>query len=212
MPTVPSTDARPMHGLVPAEIAILVVVALLPLPDPIPVAIPLVVAASFAKWIRGASWTDVGSANGFHMLVGLGAGIAGLVLGLVAGTPLVEALTSRGVEWSTNAVVRGNFSMLGGVVIFTAMASLCMEAALRGWVVERVLEFAPSQTVLAILVGAFAEAIVTPGDFAVRIGAGVFGIGLGWMYVAAKRNLVVTIVARVTFTVVLVILEGMRVV
>jgi hypothetical protein len=254
-----------MRGLVPVEIAIVLVIAILPLPDPIPVAIPLVVAASLAKWIRGASWSDVGSANGFHALVGLAAGIAGLVLALVGGTPIVEALTSRTVEWSVNAVVRGNFAMLGGVVIFAAMASLCMEAALRGWIVERALELssrggasradasrdgdasrddasrdgdasrddtshdgdasrggigrdAPrdripsSQIAIAVLVGAFAEAVVTPGDLTVRIGAAIYGIGLGWLYVASKRNVIVPILARMTFTVVLVILEGMRVV
>jgi len=102
--------------------------------------------------------------------------------------------------------------MLGGVVIFAAMVSLCMEAALRGWIVERVLELAPSQKVLAILVGAFAEAIVMPGDLTVRIGAGVWGIGLGWIYVAANRNVLAPILARMTFVVALVILEGMRVI
>ncbi len=201
-----------MRGLVPAEIAIVLVLAIVPLWDQVPLAIPLVVAASIAKWVRGASWGDVSSANGFHLLVGLGAGIAGLVLALIGGTPIVEALTSRGVEWSTYAIVRGNFAMVGGVVIFVAMVSLCTEAALRGWIVDRVLELAPAQKVLAVLVGAFAEAIVTPGDATVRIGAAIFGIGLGWMYVAAKRNMVVTIVARMTFTISLVILEGMRVI
>ncbi len=201
-----------MRGLVPAEIAIVLVLAIVPLWDQVPLAIPLVVAASIAKWVRGASWGDVSSANGFHLLVGFGAGIATLVLALIGGTPIVEALTSRGVEWSTYAIVRGNFAMVGGVVIFVAMVSLCMEAALRGWIVDRVLELAPSQKVIAVLVGAFAEAIVTPGDATVRIGAAIFGIGLGWMYVAAKRNMVVTIVARMTFTISLVILEGMRVI
>jgi hypothetical protein len=209
-----------MRGLVPAEIAIVIVIAMLPLPEPIPLAIPLVIAASIAKWVRGASWSDVGSANGFHALVGLGAGIVGLTLALVAGTPLVETMTSRAVEWSSNAIVRGNMAMLGSVVIFAAMVSACMEAALRGWIVERVLELAPrrsgtiapSHVALAVLAGAFAEAIVTPGDLAVRIGAAVWGIGFGWLYVAAKRNVLVPMLARMTFSVVLVILEGIRIV
>lgn len=204
-----------MRGLVPFEIAIVIVIALLPLPEPIPIAMPLIVVASIAKWVRGASWGDVSRANSFHALVGLGAGIAGLVLALVAGTPLVESLSSRTVEWSTNAVVRGNVSMLGGVIIFAAIMSACMEAALRGWVVERVLELAPGRAgvpVLAVLVGAFAEAIVTPGDLTVRIGAAVWGVGFGWLYVASQRNLIVPMIARMVFTVTLVILEGIRVV
>jgi hypothetical protein len=251
-----------MRGLVPFEIAMVLALAVVPLPEPIPIAIPLIVVASLARWIRGASWSDVGAASGFGALVGLGAGIAGLVLALIAGAPLVEAMTSRVVEWSTNAVVRGNFAMLGGVVIFAAMASACMEVALRGWIVERVLDlssrtssfdsrasidshasgsrdahvsgsrdshdspvshasldsYAPRTSirsmhvVLAILVGAFAEAILTPGDLTVRVGAAIWGIGFGWIYVAAGRNVIVPMLARMTFTVVLVILEGIRVV
>ncbi len=229
-----------MRGLVPVEIAIVLAIAIVPWPDPLPLAIPLVMAASLAKWIRGASWSDVGAANGFHALVGLAAGIAGLLLALIAGTPLVESLTARAVEWSTNAVVRGNFAMLGGVVIYAAMVSACMEAALRGWIVERVLELStsrgstvlasreglaspartsreglppsPAHVVLAVLVGAFAEALVTQGDLTVRIGAAIWGIGLGWIYVAAKRNVIAPMLARMTFAVVLVVLEGMRVV
>jgi hypothetical protein len=195
------------------------VLALIPFPDPLPIGIPLIIAASLAKWLRGASWADVTAANGMHAVIGLGAGVAALLLALIGGTPLVEVLTSRAVEWSTNAVVRGNMGMLGGVVVYAAIVALCMELALRGWIVDRVLELAPrssapgtSHVVLAVLIGAFAEAIVTPGDAAARIGAGVFGIGLGWMYVAAKRNVLAPMIARMTFAIVLVILEGMRVV
>ena len=201
-----------MRGLVPVEIAVVVVLALIPFPDPLPIAIPLMMAGSIAKWIRGGSWADVTAASSMHALIGLGAGIAALLLALIGGTPLVEALTSRAVEWSTNAVVRGNVPMLGGVIVYAAIVSLCMELALRGWIVDRVLELSPRNTVIAVLVGAFAEAIVTPGDAAARIGAGVFGIGLGWMYVAAKRNVLAPMLARMTFAIALVILEGLRVV
>ena len=120
-----------MRGLVPFEIAVVLVIAMLPLPEMFPVAIPLVAAGSIAKWIRGASWSEVGRANSFAALVGLGAGLAALVLALLGGTPIAEALTSRMVEWSTNATVRGNVAMLGGGIILAAMVAICMEAALR---------------------------------------------------------------------------------
>lgn len=208
-----------MRGLVPVEIALVLALAIVPLPDPLPVAIPLLIAASLAKWIRGASWGDVVAANNLHLAIGIAAGLAGLVLGLLAGAPLVEALTSRVVEWSTNAIVRGNTAMLGGILIYAIIVALCMELALRGWIVERVLELADargragaSPQVLAVLAGAFAEAMLTPGDLTVRIGAGFFGIGLGWMYVAARRNVLAPMLARITFGVVLVILEGLRVI
>ena len=84
------------------------------------------------------------------------------------------------------------------------------ELALRGWIVERVLELSPRAPVLPILVGAFAEAVVTPGGVAVRLGAGVFGIGLGWMYVAAGRSVVAPMLARIAFQVGAVVLEALR--
>ncbi len=202
-----------MRGLVPVEIAIVIAIALLPIPDPLPLAIPLILAASITKWVRGASWGDVISARRLHALVGVAAGIVALAIALLGGAPLVEALTSRAVEWSSNAIVRGNMAMLGGVVVYAATMSLCMELALRGWIVERVLELRGSTHVMvAVLVGAAAEAILTPGELVVRIGGAIWGIGFGWIYVAANRNVLAPMLARVTFTVVLVILEGMRVV
>jgi hypothetical protein len=206
-----------MRGLVPAEIAIVLVIAIIAWPDPIPTAIPLVVAGSIATWVRGRSWGDVIAANGLHAVVGLAAGVVGLALALIGGAPLVEALTQRAVAWSANAVVRGNPAMLGGVVIYAAIVAVCMELALRGWLVERALELmgsarSPGGGVFPVLCGGFAEAIVTPGDATMRIGAGLFGVGLGWMYVAANRNVLAPMLARVAFGVGVVVLEGLRVI
>lgn len=201
-----------MRGLVPAEIAIVIALALVPLPDALPIAIPLVIAGSIAKWIRGRGWGDVIAANGLHAGVGIAAGVAAVVLALLLGTPLVEAITQRAVEWSMFAVVRGNASMLFGIVIYVATVSLCMELALRGWLVERVVELSPSSPVPAVLCGAFAEAMVTPGDATARIGAGVFGIGLGWMYLAAGRNVLAPMLARMAFAIAILVLESFQVI
>ncbi len=53
------------------------------------------------------------------------------------------------------------------------------------------------RAVLAVLVGAIAEALLTPGNLTARIGAGAFGAGLGWMYVRA--GLMAPVAARLVF-------------
>jgi hypothetical protein len=54
-----------------------------------------------------------------------------------------------------------------------------------------------TRAVLAVLVGAIAEALLTPGNLTARIGAGAFGAGLGWMYVRA--GLMAPVAARLVF-------------
>jgi hypothetical protein len=53
------------------------------------------------------------------------------------------------------------------------------------------------RAVLAVLGGALAEALLTPGNLTARIGAAAFGAGLGWMYVRA--GLLAPLAARVAF-------------
>jgi hypothetical protein len=50
------------------------------------------------------------------------------------------------------------------------------------------------------------------GDAAARIAAGLFGAGLGWIYVAAGRSLVAPICARLAFVLGPVVLEALRIV
>ena len=106
------------------------------------------------------------------------------------------------VEWSQFGFVRGNAMQVAVFAVWVSIAAVTAELALRGWIVERVLELSPGPPVLPILVGAIAEAALTPGDLGVRAGAAVFGIGLGWLYVAGGRSVVAPICARVVFSVV----------
>lgn len=83
------------------------------------------------------------------------------------------------------------------VLIMMAIAS---ELALRGWLVERVRTLpalGAGAAVLAVLAGAIAEALLAPGNLTARIGAGAFGAGLGWMYVAS--GLRAPVAARLVF-------------
>lgn len=195
----------------PFEIAAVLALAIVPLPDALPIALPLIVAATASRWIRRREWSELLVAGSATASIGAAAGAAGLAIAFVAGTPFVEAMSGRAVEWSAFPIVRGNASQLvlvGLIVIAMAVAS---ELALRGWIVERVLELSPGPAILPVLVGAIAEALVTPGDIAARIGAGLFGAGLGWMYVAGGRNLLAPICARIAFGLGAAVLEALRV-
>lgn len=202
---------RELRRLVPVEIAVVLAIAVIPF-GAWPVALPLVLAASISRWVRHRSWGEVVTGGADRILVGVLAGAAALIIAVVAGTPVVEALSMRAVEWSSFPIVRGNASQLVIVIIVVSVTSLAMELALRGWLVERVLELSPGGAVVPVLCGAFAEAFVTPGDVAARIGAGLFGIGLGTMYVAGGRSVLAPIFARITFQVGAVVLEALRLV
>lgn len=194
----------------PIEVAMVLAIALIPWPQMMPVALPLVACASISRWLRGRSFTEVLHGGSDKALIGALAGAVGLGLALLAGTPIVEQISLRAVEWSAYPIVRGSASQMAVVIAIVAVGAVAYELALRGWIVERMLELAPGPPVLPILVGAMAEAIITPGGVSVRLGAALFGIGLGWMYVAAGRSVVAPILARIAFQVGAVVLEALR--
>jgi hypothetical protein len=202
--------ARALRGLVPFEIAALIAIAIAPWPDAIPVALPLFAVASASRWARGRDWQQ--RMGGDRWLVGGGAaaGVAALVVAVLAGAPVIEALTGRAVEWSGFPIVRGHAGQLLVVALIVSMTAIATELALRGWVVERVLELAPGRPIVAVLAGAVAEALVTPGDAAARIGGAVFGAGLGWIYLAGGRRLVGPLAARLAFALAGLGLEALR--
>ncbi|HWO22603.1 MAG TPA: CPBP family glutamic-type intramembrane protease [Kofleriaceae bacterium] len=206
---------RESRHLVPFEVLAVLAIAVVPLPEPVPAALPLLVVASLSLWLRGRSWADVigGPVRG-STAAAVGALAGGLALGfaLLAGAPAIELLGPRAVEWSAHPIVRGNLSLLALVAVYVAATAVATELALRGWIVERVLELSPGPPVLPVLVGAFAEALLAPGDGPARIGAALFGIGLGWMYAAGGRSIVAPLCARLAFEVGAVLLEGLRVI
>jgi hypothetical protein len=63
-----------------------------------------------------------------------------------------------------------------------------------------------------VLVGAVAEALVSDGNFTARIGAGLFGIAMGWMYIAGGRSVIAPMLARLAFSLGALALEALRVV
>jgi hypothetical protein len=207
---MPTTEPRELRGLVPFEVAAVIAIAIAPWPDVMPIALPLVVAATASRWIRGRQWNEL--ARGGTASIGAAAGVIALVVSLVAGAPLVELMTGGVVEWSVFPVVRGNPSQLVVVALIVVAMAIATELALRGWIVERVLELSPGPAVLPVLVGAVAEALVTPGGVTVRIGAGLCGAGLGTIYVAAGRSVIAPICARLAFGLGALVLEALRLV
>ena len=204
-------EPRELRALVPFEVAAILALAIAPLPEVVPIALPLVIVATASRWARRRSWDQLMQPRGTAG-VGIAAGLAALAIAVVAGTPFVELMSGRAVEWSGFPIVRGNISQLVLVALIVIAMAIASELALRGWIVERVLELSPGPPVLPVLVGVIAEALVTPGDVAARIGAGVFGAGLGWIYVAAGRSVIAPICARVAFSLGVVVLEALRVI
>jgi hypothetical protein len=210
------TDADDRRHLVPAEVAAVIAVAIVSIagawPDRIPVVLPLFAAASVFRWWRGRSWGEVWRTAPGYPLIACGVGVAALLVGVIAGTPVIEALSDRAVQWSTYPLVRGSATNLIVVAVLVATIAVTAELVFHGWLVERILELAPRNVAIAVMLGGVAEAIVMPGDFASRVGAGLFGAGLGWMYVASGRTVAATIPARVVFSVGAVVLESLRVI
>jgi hypothetical protein len=200
---------REMRSLVPFEVAVVVAAALVTLP--VPAAVPLLIAASISQWLRGRSWAQVTKGPAVYAAIGAAGGGLALGLALLVSTPLLEATTDYAVQWSMYPIVRGSSAQAIMVGIVVAVSAVAAELVLRGWLVERVLELR-GHRVIAILVGGFAEALISDGDLAMRLGAGLFGISLGWMYIAAGRSVVAPICARLVFSLGAVVLETLQIV
>jgi membrane protease YdiL (CAAX protease family) len=194
-----------MRRLVPVEVAAFLAVAFAPWPLAVPIAMPLIAVATLARLLRGHSWGEL--MHGRFVLAGTCVGLAALAIALIVGTPLIESATAQQVQWAQYPMVRHDAGNLIALILLVAAMSGAMELALRGWIVDRALDFMPPAA--AILVGAGAEALLADGTTE-RIGAAIFGAGLGWMYVASGRNLAVSLCARLAFALGCVLLESAR--
>ncbi len=207
---------RELRVLVPFEVGAVIAIAIawpyVTWSELVPFSLPLVICASASRWARGRSWGELAGGGPEQVAIGALVGAVALVAAIVVGTPIVERLANRAVEWSAYGFVRGNAMQIAVFGLYVAVAAVAAELALRGWLVERVLELSPGPPVLPVLAGAIAEAALAPGGLGARIGAGVFGMGLGWIYVASGRRVTAPICARVVFACGALVLEGFKVI
>jgi len=171
--------------------------AIVPLPEQLPRALPLFAIASVILWMRGHSWAWRFKGPAEYAAIGAAVGAGALVIALVLGQ-FVDAV------WTQYPLVRGNGAQLFAFATIVVASEAALEVALRGWIVERLVG---RSAVLAVLVGALAEIIVTR-----NVGSGVFGIALGWLYVAGGRSLTAPVCARVAFALGALLLEALRLV
>lgn len=183
--------------LVPAEIVCVLALAVAPLPDALPRGAPLLLFASISRWLRGRSWRELAQVSAAPLVMAVVAG----AVAIAAAAPLIHAFGTTAIEsWFVPAARAGGARvyLLALVLVVHAVA---LELALRGWVIERMLELSPGPVGLPILTAALVEALVVPEPIATRIGALLFGVGLGILYTAASRNVLVPIFARCVFVV-----------
>jgi hypothetical protein len=173
--------------------------------------IGMLVVASIAMWLRKRSWGTV--LHGPPVLVALGAaaGLVGLALAIVVGTPLVESATEQAVQWSTYPIVRGSVRTFAVVALLAGVSALVGELAVRGCLLDYLLERRVPPAI-AIGAGALIDAVIASGGVPARLGAGVFGIAMGWMFVAAGRSALPGVCARVAFAVGALALEALQIV
>ena len=198
--------SRELRSLVPFEVAAVLAIALVPLPELVPFAMPLLVIGTLSLWIRRRSWADVTQPAPETFGSGARAGI-GALAGVIA-LGIAIAIGNREATTLSPIPIAGSVQMGLMAVLHVAVTALAAELALRGWIVDRVIELSPGVPVVPICVGALAEAIVTPGDAATRVGAALFGVGAGWLFVAGGRNIIAPIFARIVFQVGAVAIEA----
>jgi hypothetical protein len=199
---------RELRALVALEALVLVVLTVAPLPYTLPIALPLLVAATLSRWVRGHSWRAV-TVHAHPVRVVL----FGLLVGAIAlaiAAPLFGAFQVTAVEWWLVPAARGDSAQLALVLGFTIATSAALELAMRGWILERVWELSPGPPTLPIIASAAIEAVVLGGPLGSRIGAALFGAGLGLLYTAAGRSVLAPIAARAAFASGAIVLELLR--
>lgn len=188
------SEPRELRQLAPVEALAVIAIALAPVGYMFPFALPLLAVATTSRWLRGRSWTE--------RLVSPRMLVVGAIAGTIAITiaaPLFGAFGVTAVDWWVLPALRGDGSQVALALCVLLASAVALELALRGWIIERMLELSPGPATLPIATAALAEALVTPGAVVSRIGVGLFGAGLGVLYVASRRSVLAPIAARCAF-------------
>jgi hypothetical protein len=198
-------EPRELQKLVPFEVLAVAAIAVAPFGSTFPFAMPLFVVATASRWLRGRSWSErlVTPRAPRTAMVGALAG----ALAIAVATPLFGAFGVTAVDWWVLPALQGDGTQVALAVTVLLASAIALELALRGWIIERMLELSPGPATLPIATAALAEALVTPGPIVSRIGVGLFSAGLGVLYVACRRSALAPIAARCTFVIGAVLVE-----
>ena len=169
------------------------------------IALPLMLAVAMVIYAERKIWAAIALRRGPNVV-----GPWGLLQSFADG--LKVFLKETIIPTSAN---KGLF-LIAPIVTFTvalivAVGCLASELVFRAFLVELGHEFTKNYAV-AVVVAALAEALLAEGDPAVRVGAGVFSVGLGWMYVASGRSILAPLCARLVFSLGALVLEALRVI
>lgn len=195
----PDDGPRELPQLAPAEVVAVLVIAVLPLGDTFPYAALLLVVATASMLARRRSWRELVATGGAMRALGLG--VAAGAVAVAVATPAIGAFQVTALDWWVRPALQGDAARIAsacGVLLATAIA---MELALRGWIIVRMLELSPGPPGLPVAVAALAEAFVTPGPLASRLGVALFSAGLGILFIGCGRNVLAPIAARCTFVI-----------
>lgn len=199
-------ELRPLVFVEALVLAALVTGTLLHrLPLTLPIALPLLVVATLSRWVRGRGWSEL-----VHEPRSAGVGaVAGLVA-LVLAALGFGAFDVSAIEWWLLPATRGDASQLVLALGFVTVTSIALELSLRGWILERTWELSPGSPTLPIVAAAVIEALVIDAAIGARIGAVLFGAGLGILYVGCRRNVLAPLTARVVFSAGAIVVELLR--
>lgn len=179
----------------------------------------LLVAGTLVLVLRGGSWLAPGKGGGGAWAALGGSVVGALALaGALAISPAVLDVTGRGVEWTTEPVVRGSVQLAVTVALVAVALGVGAELVFRRWLLERVAarvqargEPAAAALAAGVLVAALLEAAVAPTGASGRLGVALVSAGLGILYVTSGGRLAAPVAARLTFELGAILLQALRV-
>jgi hypothetical protein len=194
-----SPGPRELRTIAVGEALAVVAIAVLPLGDTFPYAALLLVVATASRWARRRTWSELVASR--HSARTLVIGTASGAIAVTVAAPLIGAFSVTALDWWVRPALHDDVARIAAACSVLLATAVAFELSLRGWIIERMLELSPGPPTLPIAVAALAEALVTPGPVASRLGVALFGAGLGLLYIACGRNVLAPLAARCTFVV-----------
>lgn len=181
--------------------------------------IAILAAVSVARWVRGGRWfvaRDGDGAAGWSALGGAAVGAGALAAAWML-SPAVAGLADASVEWTTEPVVRGSWSLALTVAAVTLALGVAGELVFRRWLVDRVAGWVQARGAVrtaALVVGVLAASAIEAAVSArggEPVGTFVAGVGVGTLYVGAGGRLAPCLSARLVFDLGAILLQALRV-